>query len=338
MNARFPHITRRSFLEKSALLAGAATVLSPWELAAAISRGVVLSAADLEVRQFLSTYSPSFYLTGGSVAGKMGSSPFQIASVLVEVTDGAALERAWSQASFSGVYNKENVFAFVYRGGFYALEHLPPTEFLQRLSDMSAGRNIAYAHDALSYDLANGARNDPFTATKRGATLTLLNAGPTLADNVAQLLRGLFDRAVYRLASGDAFTDFQTRTLAQTADATSAPLIAKNFLAMLPALAAAMNATDLSAVLNSPAIAASLATRGISSSDASANFAQRRAAASSSASDAAIWMIALHGRAGLMQQAAIPNVRLEPFAFLQARMALAEARALVSAESKRLTN
>lgn len=130
-------VSRRRFLARSGLLAGAALFLSPWPriFAAGLpcSRtSVPLTADDRAVLRFVSGYCRNYSLQNGCVVGKGSDRPFPFTNVIVEIDDICSLQNAWRRHPFALVYARKNTLSFVQGDTFFAIEHLRPPEFQRR--------------------------------------------------------------------------------------------------------------------------------------------------------------------------------------------------------------
>jgi hypothetical protein len=325
-------ISRRSFLEKGGLLAGAAMFLSPWQKSYGTSvPSVQLTDIEQAILQFLGSYSSNCFWQGGCTVGKLDASPFQFANIVVQVISLSSEQTAWRRHPFSGVYGRGNTVAFFQGGTFVTLEHLLPADFQQRLTDLAAGKNTSYAHEAVVYNPSTRALSDPLSALRRiPSVIKLVNPATTQGASFAQLLRGILDQRYYNLASDSAFASFQRSLLSQRPASTDAAgQIASRFLILVSALAGALPTTTVSSLLTSPLVASSFASaRGISASNAVNAFNGLRAQVDPTYSNAAIWLVALLSEE-INNQNVLPSASDDPFAFLQARMALLQARKII---------
>src|SRR6266480_4595825 len=185
---------RRSFLRVGSLLVCGAA-LRPQSLLALGEKTLgVLSfdATELKLLDFVSSYSSVVRLTGASVLGHFRPESNSGLRVLVQVDDFVKAADALLHSPFNKFYAKENSISFVAQNSGHVIENLSAGDFARRVSQLGGKDNVAFAHDALSYDPIAKQLDDPLGALN-GNEIRLINRPTKTTEALAVAMRGTGD-------------------------------------------------------------------------------------------------------------------------------------------------
>jgi len=157
------------------------------------TRGVLsFDATELKLLDFVSSYSSVVRLTGASVLGHFQPETGCGLRVLAEVTDYLALGNALLRAPFKNFYAKANAMSFVAQGSGHVIENLSAIDFASRVAALSSKENVAFAHDALSYDPIAKQLDDPLGSLDV-RELRLINPPKKTPEALEVAMRGTGD-------------------------------------------------------------------------------------------------------------------------------------------------
>jgi hypothetical protein len=288
---------RRSFLRATALLA-CGSLLRPQALFAFEKTPGVLSfdAAELKLLDFVSSYSSVVRMTGASVMGHFRPENGSGLRLLVQVTDYMKLAEAHLRAPFGKFSTTANSMSFVAQGSGHVIENLSPADFARRLNALGSKENIAFAHDALSYDPIAKQLDDPLGALTAGE-LKLVNRPAKTPEALVVAMRGTGDARSARVSEGADFAKWKAQLVKSTATSKAAYPIAAAFVRELPRFAALAGADDVKSAVATPLISSSIkAALGLPAKQAIGEFDRVREIFGQSYSDSGVWLYVLLGK------------------------------------------
>ena len=216
-------------------------------------------------------------------------------SVLVQKRDENAMYDSLSYSKRLGVakvHAQGNVLSFSVDTQSYLVQCLAPDQFVAELVAISNGSHATFAHDALQYRLDNGRTTDPLHANGQ----VRLNRRSTSPEAMlGDVLEGLIAAGMFGLSLDPTFEQAQSDLLNNcSVQGPDAIRIVRTFLKTLPALAAAMPASAVAGLLNSPLLVNAFgAHSGTSTARIVSRFAQLRSNHSARESDSALWLAAI---------------------------------------------
>lgn len=288
---------RRSFLRAGSLLMCGA-VLRPHSLLAQSSAPGVLSfdATELKLIEFVSSYSSVVRMTGASVLGHFRPESGSGLRLLVQVTDFFKLSQAHLRAPATRFNTNGNSMSFVAQGGAHVIENLSEPEFAARLNALSSKENLAFAHDALSYDPIAKQLDDPLGAMTAGE-LKLINRPTKTPDALQVAMRGTGDARAARVSEGEDFAKWKAQLVRSTVTSKAAYPIAAAFVRGLPAFAALAGSDDVKSALATPLISSAIKPAlGMTANQAIGEFDRVRGIFGQSYSDAGVWLYVVLGK------------------------------------------
>ena len=262
-----------------------------------MKRALPLGSADGAVLDFVANYSSRTRLAGPAVFAKLRGRAPRVTRVLARIDDLAAHRQAWAggRVPFAGVYAQDDTMSFEHEGAAFVVENLLPEDFSRRLARWRAGRGIAFGHEAISYDPATKALNDPADAADADA-LKLAHPARSLAEAFDTVLRGTIDAADLGLVRSDAFETLRTRVLSGAAGRRTSVQVARSLVRQAATLADALPAKKVASLMRSRLVSTSLAkTLGVSGESVAQTFEMKRAAGGGRSSNAAILLATLLG-------------------------------------------
>ena len=169
-------------------------------------------------------------------------------------------------------------------------------EFAARLAGLS-GKEIAFGHDALTYDPATKTFADPFGALN-AAELKLINHPTKTAAALEVALRGMADgRARREWRKGKISRNGSRSWSSLSTYSSAAQPIAAAFVKWLPSLVALAGTEVVKSAVTTPLVSsASKAALGIDGRAAIGEFDRVRAIFGQSYSDGAVWLYVLLGK------------------------------------------
>jgi hypothetical protein len=289
---------RRSFLRVGSLLV-CGSLLRPQSLLALGEKtpGVLsFDATELHLLDFVSSYSSVVRLTGASVLGHFQPESASGMRVLVQVTDFTKLAEALLHTPFKNFYAKENSVSFVAQGSGHVVENLSAGDFAARLNALSSKENVAFAHDALSYDPVAKQLDDPLGSLSAGE-LKLINRPTKTPEALAVAMRGTGDARAAALPEGETFAKWKAQLVKSQASSKAAYPIAAAFVRGLPAFAALAGTEDVKSAIATPLISSAVkATLGMTAKSAIGEFDRVREIFGQSYSDGAVWLYVVLGK------------------------------------------
>jgi hypothetical protein len=324
-------VNRRGFC-KTGLLASAALLLKPAASALGAS-DPELTSGDRATIDFVTGYSSACFLQGGCVLGLLSETAGPVIHLVAEMSDSAAFVQAWKQPPAANVYAGGNTFSYFRGDGvFVAIEHLSPADYAGRQQDLAAGSGISFAHEALTFTPATGAVSDPFRAAAGDPPALRVLPGAPAANPAEVFFAGTLAAAYFGLALNGALQSLKHSALgAEASSASAAHTAASTFATMLPALAGVKSPAAIQTLLATPLLSSSLSrVYGDSASQAAAKFHGLRASAGAGFSNGAVWLSAVLGKVIRQGRAGINLVSADPFVAWQARVALDQARQIIT--------
>src|ERR1700738_4581029 len=203
---------RRSFLRVGSLLV-CGGILRPRSFFALGEKtpGVLsFDAAELKLFDFVSSYSSVVRMTGASVLGHFHPESASELRLLVQVTDFFKLAEAYLRAPSNRFSTNGNSMSFVAQGRGQVIENLSADDFARRLAQLSSKENLAFAHDALSYDPIAKQLDDPLGALVT-RELKLINRPVKTPEALAVAMRGTGDARAAGVPEGEDFTKWKAQ-------------------------------------------------------------------------------------------------------------------------------
>ena len=300
-----------------------------------VEGGLPLSAEEQTLLEFIAGYGARIRLVGIGVLEKLRFGSSKHVHVLVEVEDLAAFEAALTGFPFSGAYTDGNSFMFQAGGIEFTLEHLPPRAFDERRAGLGIRRQIAFAHDALSYDPVSRKLSDPFDAAK-GDVLRSINRTQGNIGALEVILRGYVEAQQLGLRLGVDFVRWKNRTLRFATQTRNLTALAAAFIRKLATVADTVPPETIKELLRSPVVSTALASAlSLDVEAAIAEFDAARAANGGDVSNGSLWLAVLLNVN--ITVGAEPNDVLTwlrqgtRFDVLRTRKALSQARELLAA-------
>ena len=290
---------RRSFIRLGSLALGASCLLRPrtlFALGTGHTPGVLsFNAAEMRVLDFVAGYSSAARVIGASVLGRMHPDSNCGLHLLVEVRDFIKLTDAFWNAPFKNMFANGNRMSFSSLGSAVVIENLSPEEFAARLGGLG-GKEIVFAHDAIVYDLAAKALNDPFDALNAGE-LKLLNRPTKTPAALEVALRGTGEAHAAGVAEGKEFAQWKAQLVKLTVHSSAAQPIAAVFVKKLPSLFALAGTDEVKNAVATPLISSAInSALGMNGRTAIGEFDRVRAIFGESYSDGAVWLYVLLGK------------------------------------------
>ncbi|MEY2578085.1 MAG: hypothetical protein QOI49_909 [Verrucomicrobiota bacterium] len=288
---------RRSFLRVGSLLL-CGSVLRPQSLFAQAQTTGVLSfdATELKLLDFVSTYSSVVRMTGASVLGHFHPESGSGLRLLVQITDFFKLAEAHLRSPFQRFSTNGNSMSVVAQGSGHVIENLSAVDFARRLAQLSDKENIAFAHDALSYDPIAKQLDDPLgsLATRE---LKLVNRPTKTPEALAVAMRGTGDARAAGVSEGEDFAKWKAQLVRSSVTAKAANPIAAAFVSGLPAFAALAGSDEAKSALVTPLISSAIKPAlGVTAKQAIGEFDRVRDIFGESYSDGGVWLYVLLGK------------------------------------------
>ena len=287
---------RRSFLRLGSLVVGA-TLIRPHAIFGLGAEKGVLSfdAAEMRLLDFAASYGTAVRVTGVSVLNRLHGSGRGL-HLIVQVNDFVKLAGAILDAPFKNFFADGNTLAFATPGSTSVIENLSAKDFGTRLAQLSQSDNIAFAHDALTYDPATKAFDDPFGAMDAGE-LKLINRPTKTPAALEVALRGMGEARAAGMTEGNTFAGWKAQLLKSSVHSSAAQPIAAVFVRGLPALAALGGSDNVKNAVGSPLVSSAVdSALGLKSRAVIGEFDRVRAIFGESYSDGAVWLYVLLGK------------------------------------------
>jgi hypothetical protein len=288
---------RRSFLRVGSLLL-CGSVLRPQSLFAQAQTTGVLSfdATELKLLDFVSSYSSIVRMTGASVLGHFHPESGSGLRLLVQITDFFKLSEAHLRSPFQKFNTTGNSMSVVAQGSGYVIENLSAADFARRIAQLSSKENVAFGHDALSYDPIAKQLDDPLgsLATRE---LKLVNRPAKTPEALAVAMRGTGDARAAGVAEGEDFAKWKAQLVRSSVTAKAAFPIAAAFVRGLPAFAALAGSDDVKSALATPLISSAIKPAlGMTAKEAIGEFDRVREIFGQSYSDSGVWLYVVLGK------------------------------------------
>jgi hypothetical protein len=288
---------RRSFLRVGSLLL-CGSVLRPQSLFAQAQTTGVLSfdATELKLLDFVGTYSSTVRMTGASVLGHFHPESGSGLRLLVQVTDFFKLAEAHLRSPFQRFSTNGNSMSRVAQGSGHVIENLSAVDFARRFAQLSDKENIAFAHDALSYDPIGKQLDDPLgsLATRE---LKLVNHPSKTPEALAVAMRGTGDARAAGVPEGEDFAKWKAQLVRSTVTAKAANPIAAAFVRGLPEFVALAGSEETKSALATPLISSAIKPAlGVTAKQAIGEFDRVRDIFGESYSDGGVWLYVLLGK------------------------------------------
>jgi hypothetical protein len=289
---------RRSFLRAGSLLL-CASVLRPHSLFGLGEKttGVLsFDATEIKLLDFVSSYSSTVRMIGASVLGHFRPESGCGLRLLVQVTDFAKLAHAHLRAPAQRFSTNGNSMSFVSQGNGHVVENLSAPEFAARLNALTSKENIAFAHDALSYDPIAKQLDDPLGSLNAGE-LKLINRPAKTPEALAVAMRGTADARAAMVPEGETFAKWKAQLVRSSVTSRAAQPIAAVFVRGLPAFAAQAGSDDVRSALATPLISSAIkSSLGMTAKQAIGEFDRVREIFGQSYSDSAVWLYVVLGK------------------------------------------
>ena len=289
---------RRSFLRAGSLLV-CGGLLRPRSLFALGENtpGVLsFDATELKLLDFVSSYSSIVRMTGASVLGHFRPESGSGLHLLVQVTDFFKLAEAHLRSPFKKFSTNGNSMSVVAQGSGHVIENLSAVDFARRLAAISDKENIAFAHDALTYDPIAKQLDDPLRslATRE---LKLINRPAKTPEALAVAMRGTGDARAAGVPEGEDFAKWKAQLVRSSVTAKAAFPIAAAFVRGLPAFAALAGSDDVKSALATPLISSAIkGALGMTAKEAIGEFDRVREIFGQSYSDSGVWLYVVLGK------------------------------------------
>jgi hypothetical protein len=289
---------RRSFLRVGSLLV-CGGILRPRSLFAFGEKtpGVLsFDATELRLFDFISSYSSVVRMTGASVLGHFHPESGSGLRLLVQVTDFVMLAEAHLRSPFQKFNTTGNSMSVVAQGSGHVIENLSAGDFARRLAKLSSTENLAFAHDALSYDPIAKQLEDPLHALAAGE-LKLVNRPAKTPEALVVAMRGTGDARAAGVPEGEDFAKWKAQLVRPTVTAKAAYPIAAAFMRGLPAFAALAGSDDVKSALATPLISTAIKhALGMTAKEATREFDRVREIFGQSYSDSGVWLYVMLGK------------------------------------------
>jgi hypothetical protein len=289
---------RRSFLRVGSLLV-CGGILHPRSLFALGEKipGVLsFDATELKLLDFVSSYSSVVRMTGASVLGHFHPESGSGLCLLVQITDFFKLSEAHLRAPFQKFNTTGNSMSVVAQGSGHVIENLSAVDFARRLAQLSDKENIAFAHDALSYDPIAKQLDDPLNALTTNE-LKLVNRPAKTPEALAVAMRGTGDSRAAGVPEGEDFAKWKAQLVRSTVTAKAAYPIAAAFVRGLPAFAVLAGSDEVKSALATPLISSAIkGALGMTAKQVVGEFDRVREIFGQSYSDSGVWLYVLLGK------------------------------------------
>jgi hypothetical protein len=289
---------RRSFLRVGSLLVcgGILRPQSLFALSANTSGVLSFDATELHLLDFISSYSSVVRLTGASVLGHFKPDSGCGMRVLAQVTDFGKLAEATLHAPFKNFYAKANSLSFVAQGSGHLVENLSAGDFARRIAQLSSKENLAFAHDALSYDPVAKQLDDPLGSVGAGE-LKLINRPTKTPEALEVAMRGTGDARAAGVREGETFATWKAQLVKSTVTSKAAYPIAAAFVRGLPTFAALAGSDDVKSAVATPLISSAIkGALGMTAGQTIGEFDRVREIFGQSYSDGAVWLYVILGK------------------------------------------
>jgi len=289
---------RRSFLRVGSLLVcgGMLRPRSLFALGEKTSGVLSFDATELKLLDFVSSYSSVVRMTGASVLGHFHPESGSGLRLLVQVTDFFKLAEAHLRSPFKSFSTNGNSMSVVAQGSGHVIENLSAADFARRLAQLSGTGNLAFAHDALSYDPIAKQLDDPLSALMAGE-LKLVNRPAKTPEALAVAMRGTGDARAAGVPVGEDFANWKAQLVRSSVTAKAAYPIAAAFVRGLPAIAALAGSDDVKSTLATPLVSSAIKSAlGMTATQAIGEFDRVRGIFGESYSDGGVWLYVVLGK------------------------------------------
>jgi hypothetical protein len=235
-------------------------------------------------------------MTGASVLGHFHPESGSGLRLLVQVTDFFKLSEAHLRSPFKRFNTTGNSMSVVAQGSGHVIENLSAVDFTRRLAQLSSKENIAFAHDALSYDPIAKQLDDPLgsLATRE---LKLINRPVKTPEALAVAMRGTGDARAADVPEGEDFAKWKAQLVRSSVTAKAAYPIAAAFVRGLPAFAALAGSDDVKSALATTLISSAIKPAlGMTAKEATSEFDRVREIFGQSYSDSGVWLYVVLGK------------------------------------------
>jgi hypothetical protein len=289
---------RRSFLRVGSLLV-CGSVLRPHTLFALGEKtpGVLsFDATELHLLDFVSSYSSVVRMTGASVLGHFHPESGSGLRLLVQVTDFFKLSEAHLRSPFTKFNTNGNSMSFVAQGSGHVIENLSAADFARRIAQLGSKENLAFAHDALSYDPVAKQLDDPLGALSANE-LKLINRPAKTPEALAVAMRGTGDARAAGVPEGEDFAKWKAQLVRSSVTAKAAYPIAAAFVRGLPAFAVLAGSDEVKSALATPLISSAIkGALGMTAKQVVGEFDRVREIFGQSYSDGGVWLYVVMGK------------------------------------------
>jgi len=289
---------RRSFLRVGSLLV-CGGLLRPRSLFALGENtpGVLsFDATELKLLDFVSSYSSVVRMTGASVLGHFHPESGSGLRLLVQVTDFFKLAEAHLRSPFQRFSTTGNSISVVAQGSGHVIENLSAVDFARRLAQLSSKENVAFAHDALSYDPIAKQLDDSLSALM-ASELKLVNRPAKTPEALAVAMRGTGDARAAGVPEGEDFANWKAQLVRSSVTAKAAYPIAAAFVRGLPAFAALAGSDDVKSALATPLVSSAIKSAlGMTATQVTGEFDRVRGIFGESYSDGGVWLYVVLGK------------------------------------------
>lgn len=289
---------RRSFLRVGSLLVCGGILRPRSFFALGQNAPGVLSfdATELKLLDFVSSYSSVVRMTGACVLGHFRPESGSGLRLLVQVTDFFKLADAYLRSPFPKFSTNGNSMSFVAQGSGHVIENLSADDFTRRLTQLGRRENLAFAHDALSYDPIAKQLDDPLgnLATRE---LKLINRPTKTPEALAVAMRGTGEARAAGVPEGEDFAKWKAQLVRSSVTEKAAYPIAAAFVRALPAFAALAGSDAVKSALATPLISSAIKPAlGMTAQQAIGEFDRVRAIFGQSYSDSGVWLYVVLGK------------------------------------------
>jgi hypothetical protein len=323
---------RRQFIKRSGLLFGGAAVLHGIGSATAAPASRLARPAASPLTALLTRCRvKAAWLTGGSVLGT-SFTPACISIAAVVGDPVAVFSRLLGDMPFPRAWVDGNTLLLEDQSVYYKINFYDRPAWNALRTRLAAGEGIRFAHQALLRDRTDAAApvSDPFSVMASGGrTLRMVgSADSTPLGRLRSVLEGCTEAALYSLTPSPAFTALRTAVLErQPADDAEARSVVDEFTAATALLAATCGSAEMTALLGSPLISASM-HRVFGRSGPEIVSAAGSLPASADSVPGAPWLAGILGSGNLTVPGGSVSIEHEDrYSSLQARKALLQARA-----------
>jgi hypothetical protein len=213
--------------------------------------------------------------------------------MLVQVTDFFKLAEAHLRSPFQRFSTNGNSMSVVAQGSGHVIENLSAVDFARRFAQLSDKENIAFAHDALSYDPIAKQLDDPLGSLAM-RELKLINRPAKTPEALAVAMRGTGDARAAGVPEGEDFAKWKAQLVRSSVTAKAAYPIAAAFVRGLPAFAALAGSDDVKSALATTLISSAIKPAlGMTAKEAVGEFDRVREIFGQSYSDGGVWLYVL---------------------------------------------